>query len=133
MTRPPTPALTVDCVVFEANRALLLIRRGHEPFKGQHALPGGFVDLGETVEAAALRELKEETGLDGRIVKLIGIYSDPARDPRGHSVSIAFLVEAHGAPQGGDDAAHAAFVRDWQGQALAFDHDRIVADALKLL
>lgn len=132
MSRPQTPALTVDCVVFDAADRLLLIRRGRAPFEGAYALPGGFVEVGETVETAALRELREETGLAGRIIKLIGIYSDPARDPRGHSVSVAFLVAAAGEPIGGDDAAEAAFVADWRGEMLAFDHADIVADALDL-
>lgn len=133
MSGPPkTPLLSVDCVVFDANGALLLIERGHEPFKGCYALPGGFVDVGETVEQAALRELKEETGASGRVARLIGVYSEPLRDPRGHTVSVAFLVEWDGAAvRGGDDAASAAFVRDWRGKRLAFDHARIVADALK--
>lgn len=129
---PKTPLLTVDCVVFNAAGALLLIERGHEPFKGCYALPGGFVDVGETVEAAALRELKEETGASGRVVRLVGVYSDPGRDPRGHTVSVALLVEWDGAAvRGGDDAASAAFVSDWREKALAFDHAKIVADALK--
>ncbi len=109
MSGPPkTPLLTVDCVVFDAAGALLLIERGHEPFKGCYALPGGFVDVGETVEEAALRELKEETGASGRVMRLIGVYSEPSRDPRGHTVSAAFVVEWDGAPvSGGDDAASA--------------------------
>jgi 8-oxo-dGTP diphosphatase len=132
--KPVTPLLAADCVVFDASGRLLLIQRGHEPFKGQYALPGGFVEVGETVEAAALRELKEETGVEGRILKLVGVYSDPQRDPRGHTVGVAFLVElVAGEPSGGDDAASAAFVGDWRDQKLAFDHDVIVADALKLL
>lgn len=129
---PKTPLLTVDCVVFDASGALLLIERGHEPFKGCYALPGGFVDVGETVEQAALRELKEETGASGRVVRLIGVYSDPGRDPRRHTVSAAFVVEWDGgAVSGGDDAASAAFVSDWREKQLAFDHAKIVADALK--
>jgi 8-oxo-dGTP diphosphatase len=129
---PKTPLLTVDCVVFDASGALLLIERGHEPFKGCYALPGGFVDVGETVEQAALRELKEETGASGRVVRLIGVYSEPSRDPRGHNVSAALLVEWDGsAVSGGDDAASAAFVSDWREKTLAFDHAQIVADALR--
>ncbi len=131
--RPRGPTLTVDCVVFDASGALLLIKRGNPPFKGRYALPGGFVDVGETVEAATLRELKEETGLNGRIVALIGIYSDPKRDPRGHSVSAAYLVETKGKPRGGDDAESAAFVAGWRKLKLAFDHDKIVRAALALL
>ena len=133
MAKPKTPLLTVDCVVFDRVERLLLIRRGHPPFKGRYALPGGFVDVGETVEEAALRELKEETGLDGAIVSLIGLYSEPKRDSRMHTVSAAFLVRARSTKvQGGDDAMSAAFVEDWRGLKLAFDHNKMVADALKL-
>ena len=131
--KPKTPLLTVDCVVFDRADRLLLIRRKHPPFKGKYALPGGFVDVGETVEAAALRELKEETGLDGKIVKLIGVYSDPKRDPRGHTVSAAFLVRTRSTKAlAGDDASAAVFVADWRGLKLAFDHDKILRDAIKL-
>ncbi|MBL8548183.1 MAG: NUDIX hydrolase [Hyphomonadaceae bacterium] len=134
MTKPNSPALTVDCVVFDAAGRLLLIRRANEPFQNRYALPGGFVESGETVEAAALRELKEETGIDGRIDRLIGVYSDPDRDPRAHNVSVAFLV----APidlvvKAGADAAAAAFISDWRNVRFAFDHAKIVADACKLM
>lgn len=128
------PALTVDCVVFDAAGRLLLIRRKHAPFAGQYALPGGFVEVGETVAEAALRELKEETGIEGEVIRLIGVYSDPGRDPRGHTVSAAFLVRTNAnAARAGDDAAGAEFVSDWRAQTLAFDHACIVGDALKLL
>lgn len=134
MSKPKSPALTVDCVVFDARGHLLLIRRAHEPFMDRYALPGGFVDVGETVEAAALRELKEETGVEGRVVGLIGVYSDPNRDPRGHAVSVAFLISADGAiPHAGDDAAAAAFMGNWRDLSYAFDHAQIIADARKLM
>ena len=83
-----TPLLTVDCVVFQGDR-IVLIRRGCEPFKGEYALPGGFVDIGESVEDACIRELKEETGLDVKkdSLKLIGVYSKPGRDPSKHCLS----------------------------------------------
>jgi 8-oxo-dGTP diphosphatase len=124
--------LTVDCVVFDRAGRVLLIKRKHAPFKGRYALPGGFVERGETVEAAALRELKEETGLEGKIIRLIGVYSDPRRDPRAPTVSVAFLVRPRTAKaRAGDDAAAAAFVEEWRDLRLAFDHDTIVADALK--
>lgn len=130
--KPSTPPLTVDCVVFDRLGRLLLIKRAHPPFKGKYALPGGFVDIGETVEAAALRELKEETGIEGRIVRLIGVYSDPKRDPRGPTVSCAFLVRPRSTRvRGGDDAASAEWIADWRGIKLAFDHDAIVRDAMK--
>lgn len=129
---PKTPLLTVDCVVFDRAGRVLLIKRKHAPFKGRYALPGGFVERGETVEAAALRELKEETGLEGKIIRLIGVYSDPRRDPRAPTVSVAFLVRPRTAKaRAGDDAAAAAFVEEWRDLRLAFDHDTIVADALK--
>lgn len=131
---PATPALTVDCVIFDAHGRVLLIRRKHEPFKGGYALPGGFVDLGETVEAACRREVSEETGLTVTDLRLIGVYSDPGRDPRGHTVSAAFLavLNAPATPQAGDDAATAEWVADWRGQTLAFDHAQILDDAEKL-
>ena len=128
------PWLSVDSVVFDNEGGLLLIRRRNPPFQGEYALPGGFVDAGETVEAAALRELKEEAGLAGAIVRLVGVYSDPGRDPRHHTVSIAFLVHVR-SPEvvaAGDDAAEAAFVRNWKTVPLAFDHRKIVEDALRL-
>jgi 8-oxo-dGTP diphosphatase len=131
--KPKTPLLTVDCVVFDRADRLLLVRRAKPPFKGGYALPGGFVEIGETVEQAALRELHEETGIAGKIIRLIGVYSDPKRDPRGHSVSCAFLVRpGAGKVEGGDDAASAKFVEDWRDVRLAFDHAKIVADALNL-
>ena len=131
---PVTPKLTVDCVVFDADDRLLLIRRAHEPFTDRYALPGGFVDVGETVEAAALRELVEETGVAGRIERLIGVYSDPARDPRGHNVSVAFLVTPSSTiTHAGDDAAAAAFMANWRELSYAFDHAQIIADARRLI
>ncbi len=133
MTRAKTPLLAVDCVVFDSAGKLLLIKRKDPPFRGRYALPGGFVELGETVEAAALRELQEEAGVHGRIVALIGVYSDPKRDPRGHTVSVAFLIRTGArAAKAGDDAAAAEFVKDWRSAKLAFDHSKILADALKL-
>lgn len=132
MAKPKTPLLTADCVVFDRDGRLLLIRRRRAPFRDRYALPGGFVDIGETVEHAALRELREETGIEGRIVRLIGVYSEPKRDPRGHTVSTAFLIRPRSTKvQGGDDALSAAFEADWRGLKLAFDHARIVADASK--
>jgi len=128
------PALAADCVVFDPSGRLLLIRRRNPPFQGHYALPGGFVDYGERMEEAALRELREETGIEGRIVRLIGVYSRPDRDPRGHCVSAAYLIEAnrHEAVAG-DDAAEAEFVSNFHTERLAFDHDEIVADALAQL
>ena len=128
------PALTVDAVVFDGLGRLLLIRRRNSPFKGRYALPGGFVEYGETVEMAAARELMEETGIGPSSQRLIGVYSEPKRDPRGHTVSIAYLMQVgKAAPKAGDDARAAEFVSDWRSKRLAFDHNKIVSDALKLM
>jgi 8-oxo-dGTP diphosphatase len=132
--KPVTPLLAVDCVAFDQKGRLLLIRRGNPPFKGQYALPGGFVDVGETVEDACRRELMEETGVKAGRLTLIGVYSDPKRDPRGHTVSPAFFTKLRSAKaRAGDDAAAAEWVVDFKRLKLAFDHNRIVRDALRLL
>ena len=127
------PALTVDGVLIEGGK-ILLIRRGREPFKGKWALPGGFVEYGEKVEDAVIREFKEETGLDAEIIKLLGVYSDPTRDPRGHTVSIVyFLKRKGGGLKEGDDADEVRFFSLDDLPELAFDHERIVRNALKFL
>jgi 8-oxo-dGTP diphosphatase len=134
MGLPRTPLLSVDCVVFDARGWVLLVRRGHPPFKGSHALPGGFVVIGETVEAACRRELSEETGVRAGRLRLIGVYSDPNRDPRGHSCSVAFLARVQRAKaRAGDDAAAAEWVADWSRLPLAFDHAKILRDACRLM
>ena len=128
-----TPSVTVDCVVFDERDRLLLIRRRNPPFAGQFALPGGFVDPDETTEDAARRELLEETGLEARALRLVGVYSKPGRDPRGWTISIAYLVRAdEGAPIAGDDAAAVEFRSDWRELPLAFDHNEIVRDAVTM-
>jgi 8-oxo-dGTP diphosphatase len=118
-------------VIRDDERRVVLIRRANAQFKGAFALPGGFVDIGETVEAACRREALEETGLMVGALHLIGVYSDPGRDPRGHNVSIAFVTLLPGQmrPQAGSDAAEAVWVADWRNVVLAFDHAKIIADA----
>jgi len=131
MGRPVTPLLTVDVVielVDRPGRPIVLIERRNPPLG--HALPGGFVDLGETVEAAARREAREETGLAVTLTRLLGVYSDPARDPRGHTVSVVYVGEASGEPRAGDDAARVRIVEPAELPVLAFDHARILADYL---
>ncbi len=127
------PALAVDAAVRRGNE-VLLIQRGNEPWKGAWALPGGFVDYGEDPCDAVLRELEEETGLTGQIVRLLDAKGDPERDPRKHIVSIVYLIEAEGEPVGGDDAADAKFwpidiVLDGE-LPIAGDHMEILRDWL---
>lgn len=129
------PAIAVDCVIFDREGNLLVIERKNEPYKGKYALPGGFVEYGETVETAARRELREETGLKVGQIHLVGVYSDPQRDPRGHTISVAYVAVAtrRARVRGGDDAASAEFVKGWRTLKLAFDHTAIVRDALKVI
>jgi 8-oxo-dGTP diphosphatase len=130
MAFPATPALTTDCVVFDPSGRVLLIKRKHEPFKGQYALPGGFVEIGETLDDACRRELRDETGIVAGMLELVGVYSDPTRDPRGHTCSVVYLAHVAAAePQAGDDAAEAEWIEDWRSKALAFDHAQILKDA----
>ena len=132
----PRPAVTADCIVItrEAEPKVLLIQRGGEPFKGAWAFPGGFMDMDETTEQCAIRELEEETGLHVSDIKQIGAYSKVDRDPRGRTITVAYLtiIDEPIAVTGQDDAAKAEW---WPVDALpplAFDHDEIMADAMQL-
>lgn len=131
----PRPMLTVDTVVLtrEATPSLLLIQRGNPPFAGDWALPGGFVDEGETVAEAAPRELGEETGLQAGPLEMLGVYDTPGRDPRGWTVSVVYLarIPARVEVKGGDDASDARWFAVDELPELAFDHAVIVADALR--
>ncbi|MGD0250982.1 MAG: NUDIX hydrolase [Thermoplasmata archaeon] len=132
-TRYQNPALTVDAVWIHSGR-ILLVRRANSPFQGMWALPGGFVELKETVEQAVVRELDEETGLVARPWKLVGVYSGPDRDPRKPTTTVAFLMRGkRRSPHAGDDAAFAAWVLLSEARPLAFDHERIVRDARRHL
>jgi 8-oxo-dGTP diphosphatase len=127
---PETPKLMVD-VVIPSEGGVVLVRRGSEPYEGRWALPGGFVEVGETVRQAAVREAGEETGLAVEISRLVGVYSEPARDPRGHNVSVAFLASVlSGSMQAASDAAEVE-VLDPSSVELAFDHARIISDAME--
>jgi 8-oxo-dGTP diphosphatase len=129
VARPVTPAVAADVVIElldHPGRPIVLIERRYPP--PGWAIPGGFVEIGETVEAAAVREMREETGLEVRLTGLLGVYSDPARDPRGHTVGVVYTGCAHGTPVAGDDAGRVAIVDPRSPPALAFDHARILAD-----
>ncbi len=123
----PTP--TVDVVIFDPARGVVLIERKN--FPPGWALPGGFVDAGETVEAAAIREAREETGLEVTLTGLLGVYSDPARDPRQHTLSVVFTAQTSHPEQlvAGDDAGAARFFPlNAPPASLAFDHGLILRD-----
>ncbi|MEM1513777.1 MAG: NUDIX hydrolase [Candidatus Thermoplasmatota archaeon] len=124
------PAVAVDGVLIK-NKKILLIKRRNDPFKDKWALPGGFVEYGERVEEAIIREFKEETGMRARIKKLFGVYSDPGRDPRGHVISIVFLLESEDEPRAGDDATDAKFFDLNSLPDLAFDHKKIIEEVIK--
>ena len=131
MPRPETPLLTVDAVILYESDKIVLIRRKNPPYQGELALPGGFVDIGETVENACIREVREETNLNVTINNLIGVFSDPKRDPRGHTVTIAFLCEPadkKSAPRAQDDAAALEFIplSEISSLKMAFDHLDII-------
>ena len=122
---PDTPKLTVDAVIL-FNGRIVLIQRKNPPFQGKFALPGGFVDIGETVEKAVVREALEETGLLIEIVKLLGVYSDPLRDPRGHTVSVAYLCVGRGDLEAGSDAKSVYLFDISCIPEMAFDHNTIL-------
>ena len=130
MPHPPTPALTVDALITDPQRGVVLIRRRNPPFAGRWALPGGFVEVGEPCEAACRREAREETSLDVEVIACLGVFSAPDRDPRGHTVSAVYLCRAAaGELAGGDDAAEARWFADLAGVSLAFDHAAVLAAA----
>ena len=133
MTRPLTPQLAADAIIElidRPGRPIVLIERRNPPFG--FAIPGGFVDVGETLEHAAVREALEETSLDITLTALLGCYSNPSRDPRGHSVTAVYVAEARGEPRAADDALNlAVFPIDALPGELAFDHDMVLADYLR--
>ena len=128
------PALTVDVVALAGTpaRSVLLIQRAHEPFAGSWALPGGFVEAGERVLAAASRELREETEVEADALELLGVYDTPGRDPRGPTVSIVYVLRSAEELEavGGDDAGDARWFALDALPSLAFDHAIVIADAV---
>lgn len=133
----PHPAVTTDCVIFGFDGSelqVLLIERGIEPFKGKWAFPGGFLNMDETAGEGALRELKEETGLENAYIEQFNTYSDPGRDPRERVITIAhYALVRIQEVKGGDDAAKAQWFPIDEVPQLAFDHDKILRDAMRKL
>jgi len=132
MQKPITPLVAVDAVILmNEKQDLVLIRRKNPPFQGELALPGGFVNVGESVEHACIREAREETNIRVKIIKLIGVFSEPRRDPRGHNISIAFLCEPltkNEKPKALDDAAALEIfpLEKISSLKLSFDHMDII-------
>ena len=133
----PHPAVTTDCVIFGFDGSelqVLLIERGIEPFKGKWAFPGGFLNMDETAGEGALRELKEETGLENAYIEQFNTYSDPGRDPRERVITIAhYALVRIQEVKGGDDAAKAQWFPIDEVPQLACDHDKILRDAMRKL
>ncbi len=134
MPLPKTPFLTVDGIIEYGQDSILIIERGKEPYG--YALPGGFVELGEDIKSAIIRELKEETNLDVEVKDLLGIYSDPKRDPRGHTVTAVFIcspLSADQKPVSGDDAKKVMIfkISEIPFDKLVFDHSQIITDYIE--
>lgn len=140
------PSITVDIIIFNENHndfrksirnnEFILIKRKNSPYKDHWAIPGGFVDYGESVECAALREAKEETGIDIKICELFGVYSDPKRDPRGHTITIVYLAMGNfDNIKAGSDASDSfiSSFNDIINLDLAFDHNKILSDVFNRL
>lgn len=130
MPKPITPLLAADAIIELTDfpdRPIVLIERANPPYGW--AIPGGFVDVGEIVEQAAVREAQEEVSLDVKLIALLGVYSDPSRDNRGHTVTAVYVTEAAGKPVAADDAKNCQiFSLDALPEPLAFDHAQVLAD-----
>ena len=133
MPKPITPLLAADAIIELTDlpgRPIVLIERANPPFGW--AIPGGFVDVGEIIEQAAVREAREEVSLEVQLIALLGIYSDPARDTRGHTVTAVYVAEAKGMPVAADDAKNCrVFNLDELPEPLAFDHAQVLSDYKK--
>ena len=135
MTNYKIPSVTADIFIFDENLNFILIKRKNNPFKDYWALPGGFVEYGESVETAAIREAKEETSIDVELMDLVNVYSEPDRDPRGHTITAAFTAKGNFSDRKADDDASdiAIFSAEKLDEIkLAFDHEKIINDCLKM-
>lgn len=130
------PSLTADIFIFDDNFNFILIKRRNDPFKNCWALPGGFVEYGESVENAAIREAKEETSIDVEIIDLVNVYSEPDRDPRGHTITVAYTAKGNfNDRKAEDDACDIAIfsAEKLDEIKIAFDHKKIINDCLKIV
>jgi len=126
-----TPRITIDGIIIK-DQKILLVKRKNDPFKDKWALPGGFVEYGEKTEDAVIREVLEETGLRTKITQLAGVYSDPNRDPRGHTITIVYMLDIIGGElKAGDDASDIKFFNVKELPELSFDHDKIIDETLQ--
>lgn len=133
MTEYKIPSLTADIFIFDDDLNFILIKRKNDPYKDCWALPGGFVEYGESVETAAIREAKEETSIDVELVDLVNVYSEPDRDPRGHTVTVAFTAKGDIESRKADSDAKEIGVFSYEKLNeinIAFDHEKIIKDCL---
>ena len=134
MSNYKIPSLTTDIFIFDENFNFILIKRKNDPYKGYWALPGGFVEYGESVETAAIREAKEETNIDVKLKDLVNIYSKPGRDPRGHTVTVVFTAAGDMSVKKADSDAMDITIfspEKLDEIDIAFDHREIIKDCLK--
>lgn len=125
------PSITADGILLKDNQ-ILLVQRKNEPFKGKWALPGGFVEYGEKTEDTVVREVFEETGLKTKIRELAGVYSDSKRDPRGHTITVVYILKRSGGKlKAGDDASDVKFFKVNKLPVLSFDHNVIIKEAIQ--
>jgi 8-oxo-dGTP diphosphatase len=126
-----SPSITADGILIK-NKQILLVKRKNKPFKGKWALPGGFVEYEERTEDTVIREVFEETGLKTKINQLAGVYSDPDRDPRGHTITVAYILDIIGGELvAGDDASDVKFFNVKELPDLSFDHNKIINEVFQ--